>query len=277
MKTLNAYAKLNLLLDFYGKRTNGYHEVNFVNTPISLATELNVKYNDSGEIRLKSENNIPLDENNFIHKIISRIKENYSLDFGIEVEIKKGKEFAGLGIGSSETAKILNELNEKFQLKLMESERAELIKDITSDGCFSIYEKPAVVRGFGERVFPLRKIEMHGVVFGVPAEVPEKKTKWMYGKITKEMFTPVDCLPIVKAIMENNWQGIKSNLHNFFEKLDIPEYKESFDLIKELRKDGYGSILAGSGPTVFAICKNKEQAEELSNKYKYDSKVIEAV
>ena len=165
MKTLKAYAKLNLLLDYYGKRTNGYHEVNFVNTPISLATELNIEYNQTGEIKLKSENKIPLDNNNFIHKIVSRIKEKFNLDFGIEIEIKKGKEFPGLGIGSSETAKILNELNTEFKLGLMETERAELLKDITSDGCFSIYEKPAVVRGFGEQVFPLKKIDLHGVVF----------------------------------------------------------------------------------------------------------------
>ncbi len=275
MKTLWAYAKLNLFLDYLGKRKDGYHEVNYVNTPISLATKLEIEYNDSGEIKLESKNNIPLDETNFIHKIITRVKENFGLDFGIKVKIEKGKEFNGLGIGSSETAKILNELNQNFNLGMTKSELCEIVKDITSDACFSLYETPAIIRGFGERVFPLKKIDFWGIVFGVPANTPEKKTKWMFSKIKKEDFQPKDILPMVDAVIHNNFNEIKNNLYNFFEKLDVPEYEESFKLIKELRAKGYGSILCGAGPSVFAICKSKEEAEALAQEYKkYDLTII---
>jgi 4-diphosphocytidyl-2-C-methyl-D-erythritol kinase len=70
---------------------------------------------------------------------------------------------------------------------------------------------------------------------------------------------------IVKAILDKEAGEIAQKLHNDLERVVLPVYPQVLQL-RELfaNQEGVlGTMMSGSGPTVFALCESQQQAEQV--------------
>ena len=106
---LKSRAKINLSIDVFGKREDGYHLVEMIMQTIDLYDIIKIKELDTNTITIKSNSsNIPLDENNIVYKAITLLKNKFNIDKGLEVFIQKNIPIAaGMAGGSSNAAAVL--------------------------------------------------------------------------------------------------------------------------------------------------------------------------
>lgn len=78
----------------------------------------------------------------------------------------------------------------------------------------------------------------------------------------------VHSAPVVKAILEKNAQAIAKTMHNDLEKIVLSAYPQVLQL-KEVfasQVGVIGTMMSGSGPSVFALCETQTQAEEIQQR-----------
>lgn len=118
---INAYAKLNLILNVCEKEPNGYHKIETVMVPIDLCDVLRIDVlSNSQDIIIKTNSlQIPTDENNILHKCITLFREYYNIPYGFNIHLQKNIPVAaGLGGESADAAAFMRFLNQRFSLKL---------------------------------------------------------------------------------------------------------------------------------------------------------------
>jgi 4-diphosphocytidyl-2-C-methyl-D-erythritol kinase len=80
---------------------------------------------------------------------------------------------------------------------------------------------------------------------------------------------------MLEALNEGEARGIAKNLFNSFEGLIIKKYPKIGKIKDRLIEEGaLGALMSGSGPTVFGIAQNKEQALKIYEKLKSEYKSI---
>ena len=152
--------KINIGLNIVEKLPNGYHILDMIMVPISLADELKINFKEKkGNLKISSNiKDIPTDEKNILWKIYDAFY-NFTKIEKEEIEIYLYKVIpheAGLGGGSSNGAFFLKELNKFHKNILTDDELIVLGKTVGADIPFFIKNYPCRVKGIGEK---LEKIE----------------------------------------------------------------------------------------------------------------------
>jgi len=248
--TVEAYAKVNLTLEVYGKRPDGYHALRSVVQPITLADTLEIEPTEDGSI----SSDTGYGEKDLI------VKAARMLNVGCRVKVtKRIPAGGGLGGGSADAAATLLALNELWHLGKSPEELAEIGADVGSDVPALVlaqhYRAPVLMEGRGETVavikgdatFLSRKEgDVHLVLAnpGVHSSTPEV---FAHCIPRKEDATPKGCF--------NDLQTPAIALH--------PEIGEALDTLRSLgAKD---VMMSGSGATVFGFAKDAAEAERLAN------------
>lgn len=153
--TLTAPAKINLSLRILGKREDGYHEIETVMSPVSLADEIELRRASGEESEpisfLCSDPTLPLDENNLCVKAAQAFQKATENSESISITLhKKIPHGAGLGGGSSDAAAVLRGMNMLFGKPLRVEELHQLAATLGSDVAFFLDAKPRCCRGRGE-------------------------------------------------------------------------------------------------------------------------------
>src|SRR5215475_356712 len=152
-----APAKINLSLKILGHRSDGFHEIETLATPISLCDEIKIEQR-SGEQKIAfrcDEPSVPKGEGNLVVRASKIFFEETKICSGVSIELKKRiPHAAGLGGGSSDAASTLLALNELFETNLPREALAKMAETIGSDVPFFIFESAAVCKGRGELVSP---------------------------------------------------------------------------------------------------------------------------
>jgi len=69
---------------------------------------------------------------------------------------------------------------------------------------------------------------------------------------------------MVQAISNKNFAKIGQLLYNDLEQVVLPNYPQVLQLRQAFENCGaLGTMMSGSGPTVFALCQSQEQAQAL--------------
>ena len=171
MKTVveTANAKINLALDVIGKRDDGYHELEMVMTSVGLSDRLTFKPLKSDEILTCDEPSVPTDESNLVYQAIRLMKDQFHIQEGLSVQIKKHIPVAaGLAGGSSNAAAAIRAMDQLFDLQLSLDQMYRIGERIGSDVPFCIYNKTAFVTGRGEHIEPLPPVPESWVVLVNP-------------------------------------------------------------------------------------------------------------
>jgi len=154
-----APAKINLWLRVLGRRSDGFHEIETLITPISLCDEIKIQTpGEKHAIEFRCDDpSVPKGDDNLVVRAAKMFLEKTNVRHAISIELKKKiPHGAGLGGGSSDAASTLLALNELFDTKLPREALAKMAETIGSDVAFFIFQSAAVCKGRGEMVSPTR-------------------------------------------------------------------------------------------------------------------------
>ena len=266
--TLKAPAKVNLFLDVLGKRSDGYHDIVTVFERIDICDKITISKKAHKGITVSCNGGIP-ERENLAYKAACLIFSKGRLKEGLNVEIKKKIPVAsGLGGGSSDAASTLIGINKLFKLDYRKDVLMELAKSIGADVPFFVSERSfAIGKERGDRIGTLsfKPPNMwHLIVFpGI-----KKLTKDIYralGLVLTKRGSDVKIL--LHALKRGDLHLIKEAAYNRLEDPALDRHPGLSALKSNLVRLGMeGALLAGSGPTIFAIMRTRKEAVSLKEK-----------
>ncbi len=281
--TLIAPAKINLYLEIIGDRPDGYHELAMILQSIELADQIELEANDIQLIRLRCDSKeVPTDRSNLAYRAADLMVEEFPDSFatygGVDITLhKRIPVAAGLAGGSTDAAAVLVGIDLLWKLGLTRSELEELAAKLGSDVPFCIGGGTAIATRRGEVLSPISGLQDIYIVLAKYRSV-EVSTPWAY-KSYRSLYggsyiqdkeslsaraSAVHSGEIVKAISNQDASQIAHKMHNDLEKVVLPEYPQVLKLKETFAKyDILGTMMSGSGPSVFALCESKEKAEEV--------------
>ena len=265
MVTVEANAKINLTLDILGKRPDGYHEVAMVMQTVGLHDTLTLEKREQG---ISLNINVPwlkADEKNLAWRAAALGQEEFGLTGGVHIElIKRIPVAAGLAGGSADAAAVLKGMSELYGLNLSDNKLCELGAKLGSDIPFCLLGGTMLATGRGEVLKRLPDMPETWVVLVKPRI--SVSTAWAYQNYDEQgAERHPDNEAIQKEIARGNRKGVAKLLCNVLESVTINKY-DVIERYKQmmLAKGAMASMMSGSGPTVFALAKNREQAEEIA-------------
>ncbi|QSR86946.1 4-(cytidine 5'-diphospho)-2-C-methyl-D-erythritol kinase [Candidatus Methylacidiphilum infernorum] len=151
-----APAKINLGLRIFGKRKDGYHELQTLMAPISIGDRIEITLLSSGiEFETTGEFDVPKDSSNLALKAALLFLSHYGLKTGLRIKLTKiVPPGAGLGGGSSDAAAVLFSLNRLLAIDETMENLIRLAAQLGSDVPFFLLRKPALCTGRGEILQP---------------------------------------------------------------------------------------------------------------------------
>ena len=150
---LPAPAKINLFLHVTGRRDDGYHLLESVFVPISLADTVRLTPRTDGDIRLLNAPAGLSESNDLACRAARALQAATRTPLGVDIELlKRIPQGAGLGGGSSDAASTLLGLNRLWNLALSRSQLQNMGERLGADVPFFVFGRPALARGIGERL-----------------------------------------------------------------------------------------------------------------------------
>jgi len=280
--TLIAPAKINLYLEIINDRPDGYHELAMILQSIALADEINLQSLNTETICVNCNHpQVPTDNSNLAYKAAALMAAQFPAALakygGVEITINKHIPVAaGLAGGSTNAAAVLMGIDLLWNLGLTKSELAELGATLGSDVPFCVAGGTVIATGRGEQLSPLPSLDHIHIVLAKYRSL-EVSTAWAYKTYRQEFGSSylrdtenlaaraaaVHSGAIVKAILNQDTREIAQKLHNDLERVVLPAYPQVLQL-RELfatQPGVLGTMMSGSGPTVFALVESEEQAQ----------------
>jgi 4-diphosphocytidyl-2-C-methyl-D-erythritol kinase len=261
---IKARAKINLSLDVLGKREDGYHDVRMIMQSISLHDKVFLETLDERCIKVSCDKRwVPSNSDNIAYKAAAVLMDKYNISKGLSIKIvKKIPVAAGLAGGSADAAAVLRGMNELFSLNLKNDELMQLGKSVGADIPFCIKGGTMLAEGIGEVLTDIKPLKNVNIVLVKPRI--SVSTAWVYknldiGKITSRPDTDF----LISLIEKNDIQNLAKNMVNVLEAVTINKHGVINEIKDKLvRLGALGSMMSGSGPTVFGIFENRTAAEK---------------
>jgi 4-diphosphocytidyl-2-C-methyl-D-erythritol kinase len=281
--TLIAPAKINLHLEILGIRPDNYHELVMVMQTVDLADRVKIESLSTDNIILHCGHpQVPLDRTNLAYRAAELMQQEFPAAFreygGVEITLHKQIPIAaGLAGGSGNAAAVLVGIDLLWELGLTQSDLQQLGAKLGSDVPFCISGGTAIATGRGEVISPLPSLEGIYVVLGKYQSL-EVSTPWAYAAYRREFEYEYALDPaglaarshrvhsgdLVSAIADRDAVKIGQRLYNDLEKVVLPAYPLVSQLRAEFqRHPNLGTMMSGSGPTVFSLASSQAQAETL--------------
>ena len=266
---VNAYAKINLTLDFAGRREDGYHLLRMVMQSVSLHDSLIIEKGEPG-IRLHcARADVPCDRSNTVYKAVSLFYAFCGRVPAIDITIeKKIPSQAGLGGGSADAAAVLHALNKIEYTDYSLETLCGIGVQVGADVPFCLFGGTALAEGIGEKLTALAPLPHCFLVICKPP----------VGVNTGKAFAKADSLgvsgnftePMLRAVRTAEIPAIAVALGNDFEQ--VTELDEVIGIKQKMLAFGaLGACMTGSGSAVYGIFEEQAAAAQckgqLSLKY----------
>ncbi len=298
-------AKVNLALDIVGQRADGYHLVRMVMHSVGIEDVLEISLTENeGEILLEPKTAFPEDdakeagteeankaplsygEDNLIVKAGRLLFREAEKRGGEAAEKLRGKGVhifleknipiqAGMAGGSTDCAAALRGINRILELDFTEDELCTFGAMLGADVPFCIKGGTALSEGIGEILTPLPSLPESVMLIAKPtAGISTPAAYKGYDELMKkaeagELPFPKrpDLEGMIQSLREGNLQGVAGAMGNVLEPVTCPLCPEIAKLEEEMLAAGaIGAQMSGSGPTVFGIFANAEDAWKTAEK-----------
>ena len=261
---VEANAKVNLSLEVYGRRADGYHELRSVVMPIELADIIEIEPSADGSIRSDTgygERDLAV---RAAHALRVACADAPGAQIGARMHVEKRIPVGGgLGGGSADAAAVLRALNGFWELGLSPDELAAVGAAVGSDVPALVlvqhFGAPVLMEGRGEHVRLLSADER-----GALPLPPNKSWIVLAGPGTASSTAEVyaRCAPRAgapgpfdaSASFVNDLQAPACELH--------PEIADALAALAEAGADGVA--MSGSGSTVFGFAGERAVASRIA-------------
>lgn len=262
-----AYAKINLGLEILGRRDDGYHEVSMIMQSVDLCDEVLIS-SGSDQEKIKLTTNLPelsCGKDNLAYRAAELLANYAGIIPNVHITLNK-KIFlaAGLAGGSADAAAVLRGLNKFWQLGLANSELENLGAKLGSDVPFCIEGGTALAAGRGEILTKLADMPPAIVVLAKPKEL-EVSTAWVYQHYNKGRVVHAPCIWQLTDRLQQGMAALIPYMGNVLETVTIPAHPVIASLKAAMLGAGADyALMSGSGPTVFALAKDRKTAKKIA-------------
>lgn len=260
---LKSYGKINLGLDVLRRREDGYHEVRMIMQTVGLYDLLTMKKTKEDKISMTCNLSfLPTDERNLVYKAVKLIKDEYHIKDGVKIDLNKRIPVAaGMAGGSSNCAAALKGMNQLFDLGLSIDELCEIGVTLGADVPYCIWGGTALSEGIGEKLSRVDAMPNCYILIAKPGI--SVSTAFVYQNLDLAGLSKhPDIDGMLECLNKKDLEGICERLENVLETVTIKEYPIIERVKKHLTDQGaMGTLMSGSGPTIFAIFKDKKTAD----------------
>ena len=261
---VKAHAKINLSLDVLRKRDDGYHDLEMVMTSLALCDDVTIGITEGTGITANSNVPfLPCDSKNIAVLAAQRFFDALDLP-PKKVTIDMHKRIpvaAGLAGGSADAAAVLKGLNDAMGTGLTPEALAKIGETLGSDVTYCLTGGTMFAEGKGERLSPLPPLPPCHIVLSKPPF--SIKTPELFAQIDpKKINHRPDTKALIHAISTGDLTEIAHRMYNVFEDV-LGSRGEAVIAIKNTMLDygAAGALMTGTGPCVFGLFAEKEQAE----------------
>ena len=266
---IRAYAKVNISLDVVGKREDGYHLLRMIMQNIDLYDEIIVE-KQSRDITIEcNKNYVPTDSRNLAYKAAVAFKERYNISEGLKIKIFKNIPVsAGLAGGSTDAAAVLKLMNKIFEVNAPKEELMELGLKLGADIPYCIQGGTALCEGIGEKITQLKPFKDKILVIVKPPFGVSTKDVYKAFDLSKIVFHPRTD-DIIKAMENDDIDFVANNMKNLLENVTLRKHRVILNIKEAMKSYGsLGTMMSGSGPTVFAFFDDMLKAQKCFEKMK---------
>lgn len=267
MLTILAPAKLNLTLEVLAKRPDGFHEIRSLIQAINLCDTLHFRLSRNVEFSCVEPGWIPAQS--LVSKATGLLQKTTGCAKGVTIEVEKRIPLiSGLSGDSSDAAATLCGLNRLWGLGLALPELVELAAQLGSDVAFFLYGGTTLAEGRGEKVTPLSSLSHMWVVVMLPPVTRKLgKTGRLYASLKPCYYTRgeiTDKLSTLLAEGNSSEEILIDQLFNVLDDVAPDNFAGLGDYWQQFLCAGARQVhLAGSGPALFTLVKDKVQAEKI--------------
>ena len=264
--TLPAYAKLNLTLDILRKRPDGYHDLRMVMQSIALHDTVTVRTETGdGDITVRTDReDLPGGPGNIAWKAARAFYDAVGMENGgTEILLEKRIPMqAGMAGGSADGAAVLQALRSLYAPEMSRQELERIGLQVGSDVPFCVRGGTALAEGRGEVLTDLPPLPACAIVVCKPEF--GLSTPALFGRVQVEKLSRrPDHDAMKRALTAGNLGAVAQQMGNVFEEVLTAEESREIAYLKDvmLRCGALNAVMTGSGPTVFGLFAQKEQAE----------------
>ena len=258
-----AYAKLNISLDVGRRREDGYHDMTMIMQTVSLADDVRIEINCSGEVSAESDLSfIPGDERNLAVKAAKLWLDAAGRTEGARITlVKRIPVGAGMAGGSSDAAAVLRGMNRAFDSPLSDAQLLSLAEKTGADVPFCLCGGTMLAGGKGEVLTRLHDLPDCSIAICKPR----------FSVSTPELFAKLDSRPgrhhpdtagILSALGAGDLGGVCRRMYNVFEDVCDRRMRTVAEIKSKLLDAGaLGAIMTGTGSAVFGVFTDSAAAE----------------
>ena len=272
-----ANAKINLGLDVLRRREDGYHEVKMIMQMVDLYDTLTFESRNDQEIHITTNSGkLPCDENNLIYKAAMVLFEETGKRIGVDIRLEKQIPIAaGMAGGSTDAAATFLALNELLGSPLTKEKLQEIAVRVGADVPYCIMGGTALSEGIGEVLTALPAPPQAHLLIAKPDI--DVSTAFVYKNLrldTLEKHPDIDGM--TDALKNGDLEGVATRMENVLETVTIPAYPVIGEIKNICKEEGaLNALMSGSGPTVFALYHNIDQAKCAAKRIREEMKIQE--
>jgi 4-diphosphocytidyl-2-C-methyl-D-erythritol kinase len=266
-----APAKVNLHLEILGKRPDGYHELETLMLAVSLRDTLVFQDDPGGQLHLScTQPGLSTGPDNLVLRAATLLREATGCSRGAQISlVKRIPMAAGLAGGSTDAAATLAGLNRLWELGVAEEGLVELSARLGSDVAFFFHTPAAWCTGRGEVVTPAPCRQCLWIVLVSPP----------FGLATADIYREVSVPSrpqagdaIRQALAAGDVEAVGRCLHNCLQEPAERVRPEVADYQRGLEALGPAGVrMSGSGSSLFAICRNRSEAQGIVQRFRQDA------
>lgn len=261
---VKAYAKINIGLDVARRLENGYHEVDMIMQTISLHDSLVFEPQPQpGIMILTNKEELPVDSNNLIYQAADLLMKEFRIAKGIKITLDKQIPIAaGMAGGSSDAAAVFRAMNVMFDLGLSITDLQERAVALGADIPFCLAGGAMRARGIGEILTAAPKMPDCFILVAKPSV--GVSTKWVYENLhANELKRHPDIDGMLSSMEQKNLPLLAEKMENVLETVTV----QRFPVIRQIKEmmeqaGALCAMMSGSGPTVFGLFVEREQAQK---------------
>lgn len=275
---LKARAKINIALDVLGILDNGYHELRMIMENVNLCDTLFIKKTVKNDISLRTNLVwLPCDNKNLAYRAAQIIIKNYDIKSGVQINLTKEIPVAaGLAGGSADCAATLIGMRNLFNLNIPIDTLIQIGKELGADVPYCIMRGSVLAEGIGEK---LKKLPPFPYCYILLAKPPiNVSTQSVFNAIDSSIIEKRPNIDkIISGIKRKDLKVISDNMCNVLENVTIKNYPIIADIKQSmLNFNAIGSMMSGSGPTVFGLFTKKYDAVNALRYIRKEYKIKEA-
>lgn len=260
----DAHAKVNLFLRVISTREDGYHEIESLVVPISLADRIVVRPAEELRVEIVGEPALSPGGLNLALVAALALADACAEAGGALVEIEKRIPVAGgLGGGSADAAATLLALNELWGCEVDAATLEQIGERVGSDVPAMLFRESVLMGGRGERLAPAEVPPFHWVLIrlGFGVRSPDAYRWWD----EDGGGTGPDPDALLAAATAGDAEALGPLLFNDLERHVAARHPEIGEAARGLIESGaLGAIMSGSGSSVIGLARDEAHARELA-------------